>query len=51
MALVTGISDKKIKAIRKNEITTKIQQSIEMEGWKPELFYQIMINAEITYMV
>ena len=51
VALVTGISDKKIKAIRKNEITTKIQQSIEMEGWKPELFYQIMINAEITYMV
>ena len=45
IALVAGISDKKIKAIRKNEITTKIQQSMKMEGWNPELFYQIMINA------
>ena len=45
VALVVGISDKKIKAIRKNEITTKIQHSMQMEGWKPELFYQIMINA------
>ena len=45
VALVVGISDKKIKAIRKNEITTKIQQSMKMEGWNPELFYQIMINA------
>ena len=45
VALVVGISDKKIKAIRKNEITTKIQHSMQREGWKPELFYQIMINA------
>jgi len=45
VALVSGISDKKIKTIKKNEITTKIQRSVEIEGWKPELFYQIMINA------
>ena len=45
VALVSGISDKKIKTIKKNEITTKIQHSMQMEGWKPELFYQIMINA------
>ena len=45
VALVVGISDKKIKAIKKNEITEKIQHSTQMEGWKPELFYQIMINA------
>ena len=45
VALVAGISDEKIKAIRKNEITTKIQHSMQREGWKPELFYQIMINA------
>ncbi|WP_290384995.1 hypothetical protein, partial [Parabacteroides goldsteinii] len=30
VALVVGISDKKIKAIRKNEITTKIQHSMQM---------------------
>ena len=45
VALVAGISDKKIKVIKKNEITEKIQHSTQMEGWKPELFYQIMINA------
>ena len=45
VALVVGISDKKIKAIRKNEITTKIQHSMQMEGWKPELFYHIIVNA------
>ena len=45
VALVSGISDKKIKAIKKNEITEKIQHSTQIEGWQPELFYQIMVNA------
>lgn len=45
MALVVGISDKRIKMIKRNEITEKIQRSMKMEGWKPELFYQIMVNA------
>lgn len=45
VALVAGISDKKIKMIKENEITEKIQQSMQMEGWKPELFYHIVVNA------
>lgn len=45
MALVVGISDKKIKMIKKNKIIEKIQQSMKMEGWKPELFYHIIVNA------
>ncbi len=45
VALVAGVSNEKIKMIKKNEITEKIQQSMQMEGWKSELFYQIMINA------
>ena len=42
VALVAGISDKKIKSIKKNKITTKIQQSMKIEGWNPELFYHII---------
>ena len=34
-----------MKAIKKNEITEKIQQSMNVDGWKPELFYQLMTNA------
>ena len=45
VALVAGISHQKIKEIKKNEIIEKIQQSMQIEGWKPELFYQLMINA------
>ena len=45
MALVVGISNEKMKEIKKNEITEKIQQSMNVDGWKPELFYQLMTNA------
>ena len=45
VALVAGVSNEKIKMIKKNEITEKVQQSMQIEGWNPKLFYQIMVNA------
>lgn len=45
VALIAGINNEKIKEIKQQEITAKIQQSMELEGWKPELYYHIVVNA------
>ena len=45
MALVEGVPEEKIIKIKKEEISTKIAQSISRQGFQPRAFREILLAA------
>lgn len=45
MALVEGVPEEKLLKIKKEEISTKIAQSISRQGFQPRAFREILLAA------